>query len=124
MLLRRIRTFLLIDFTWIFFRSKNLTEALHIVKKIIFEFHGELLFSNKCFLLFENAQKLFNISISILILIIVDVMRYKNYNIHQLFFSQSIVFRWICYVSIVMAIIFMGYYGHADTSTQFIYFQF
>lgn len=104
-------TFVLITFTWIFFRSNNLGDAVIAVKKI-FQFQGPL-FTN-------NIDSIIYGSFFMIMLIICDVFQEKNSGKHPLLENSNKMIRYTSYMSIILVILLFGVFD----SSQFIYFQF
>lgn len=121
---QRIVTFLLIDFTWVFFRAETFRSAIYILYKIVKEFKLEWFLTAEYLNIFITSNKLITITLSLLFLLIIDYLRYKGTNLQNLFFSQQILFRWIAYFFFFILIIYWGAYGTDYEQTQFIYFQF
>lgn len=123
-LLRRTINFLVMTFTWVFFRADSLDMALGIVRNIFkgcnmwVIFDGTLL---KFGLLFTDWIILI---LGIIILFWFDVKHENGYHIRQMLYRQDIWFRWIIYVGITMAILLFGVYGPQFSATDFIYFQY
>ncbi|MDE7283190.1 MAG: MBOAT family protein [Lachnospiraceae bacterium] len=121
---QRIITFILIDFTWLFFRAPELTTALHILKKIVSDCRLAWLINFEFVSAFESDYVLMTVIIPLFIVIALDVIKYYGKDIKAAIFSQQIVFRWVIYTAIMFAILYWGLYGTEYEQTQFIYFQF
>ena len=57
-------------------------------------------------------------------LLVVDILREKSIDIKKWIMTQNVLFRWIVYYIIVIAIIIWGVYGQGYNANAFIYFQF
>lgn len=121
---QRIITFFLIDFTWLFFRASKFTTAVQILKKIVNDFRLEWFINFDFVSAFESAYTLMTVIFSLFIIVGLDVIKYYGKDIKATIFSQQIVFRWIIYAAIMLAILYWGFYGTGYEQTQFIYFQF
>ena len=62
--------------------------------------------------------------LGIIILMIVDYLKYKNKNVVELVLAQDWWFRAVIYVGLIMACMIFGCYGEMYDTQQFIYFQF
>ncbi len=122
--LKRVGTFMLIDFTWLFFRAKDCTTAIYMLKKIVVDFRAEWLINFGFTALFGSSYELLTVMIPLLIIVFLDGMKYYGVDVKKLIFDQQIVFRWIIYGMILLAILYWGRYGTGYEQTQFIYFQF
>lgn len=132
-------TYILVCFTWIFFRANTIKDSLYIIKNMfrnmhLYLFSQELTSIIKSSLLDVSLAVYFYcfvIVIGIVILLIVDAIRSSNKNNNKklddlLFSYNNKIIRWSCYVFMTVLIIFMfvvqnGIYGQTG---QFIYFQF
>ncbi len=121
---QRIITFILIDFTWLFFRATSLTTALHILKKIVSDFRLAWFVNFEFVSAFESSYVLMTVMVPLFIIIALDVIKYYGKDIKAAIFSQQIVFRWVIYATIMLAILYWSLYGTGYEQTQFIYFQF
>ena len=102
-------TFTLITFSWIFFRSENISQAVHYIKN---------LFTS----LFEKATIFPSISLVILIVFftVVEWMgREQQYALEQFGLKWKKWIRWLFYY--ILAILIFAFSGNAR---EFIYFQF
>jgi alginate O-acetyltransferase complex protein AlgI len=118
-LFQMITTFSLTVFTWIFFRAENLEHALKYVSKIF----SLSLFSYPCINLKDTS---IHISPKTLIFIILIFMllewigREGRYAISDLGLKRKRVLRWLLYISLILAIFYLGNFKE----NTFIYFQF
>ena len=116
-------TFILITFTWIFFRANTISDAVYIIKNIFagWENVSDLQY---LYVTFNNmGLKLFEIvilSIAILFLIFTEVISFK-YDIHKLLNKGPFIFRFVYYYILACFILMMGVFAGGG---QFIYFQF
>lgn len=62
--------------------------------------------------------------VALLILLVVDVCKYRGMNIIEWVCRQGIWLRWLIYFSGIFGIIIFGVYGPRFDASQFIYFQF
>lgn len=107
-LLQILITFILICFTWIFFRANNLSDAVLIVNRMFTE-KGALFIG-------QNAGFIYSI-IGVVILLSKDL--YDELNL-ELSFTNKIYFKYLWYTSLVLLILMIGVFD----GSQFIYFQF
>jgi D-alanyl-lipoteichoic acid acyltransferase DltB (MBOAT superfamily) len=114
--------FVLVDFSFIFFRANSFNDALYIIKNIFV--YNPWIFFDKSIYTLGLDEKDFNLAIiSIAILIIVDLLRSKP-DLSQKLSEQSIVFRWSLYFGALFAILIFGVYGSGYNAIKFLYFQF
>lgn len=121
---RGIITFSLTSFAWIFFRSKNLSDAYYIVGHLFTGFWGIFhLSSLKTMLPSYGVYSPLDTKVAIaavLALFLVDFYQRDGRALWLNFSSQPFWLRWGVYYALVLAIIFFGVFSQ----TQFIYFQF
>ena len=103
-----LSTFVLINFTWIFFRANNLQHAISIIKRI-FSTSGALFIGN-------NAVFIYSI-VGILILLLKDMYDERFIKVP---FAQHRTSTYAWYSSLVVLILLIGVFD----GSQFIYFQF
>lgn len=113
---RIVRTFVLVVIGYVLFRMPSLTETGHITRNMLsvvsFNDLGKLIVNNK----FQAAITL----AGIVILIVIDVFRYKKTDLDFYFRKMPLVFRWIVYFILIAVIILLGDFDAAS----FIYFGF
>ena len=117
-------TFALVDISWIFFRA-SFRQAISIIKIMAgmgtqnwFTWGNNL----KAMGLTANTRNL--LILSLLILTVVDVCKYKKIDVIEWICRQGLWLRWLIYYVAVFGILIFGVYGPGFDSSQFIYFQF
>lgn len=121
---QRLVTFVLICFTWLFFRAVNLEMAWDMVRKIGTDLQLHRLLSPKIFDVAQNAQTVVVLLLSVIVLMAVDGLRNRGLQVTDQVQAQMGVFRWTVYLGLLLVIICFGIYGSFYAQTQFIYFQF
>lgn len=123
-ILQMIITFILIDFAWIFFRAPSLADAVGYIGRMFSEFNPWILFDGSLYNL-GLSQTEFKVGIfAIIMLLFVDILHYKNFQIRKFLGEQQVWFRWCIYVGAVCILLIFGTYGSEYDASQFIYFQF
>ncbi len=117
-------TFILIDFSWIFFRADSIGQAFSIIKKMGSGLNLNALTGLNVFQIGLSFEQTAVVLLSILILLAVDVCRYHGMDLSQRFCKQEVWFQYVGYLVIIFAILLFGYYGPGFDASQFIYFQF
>jgi uncharacterized membrane protein (DUF2068 family) len=64
------------------------------------------------------------LAVAILILVVVDLLRYNHISVLAFVEKQELWFRWAVYLALVCMIVYMQVYSVTYESSQFIYFQF
>ena len=125
-LLQVIVTFILVDFSWLFFRAKSISDALKIVKSI---FH-----SNNFWVLVDH-ESLFKcgldrydfgvLIVSIAVLAFFDLLKVYRISItRDVLYKQDVWFRWSAYIAGFLFVLIFGVWGSKYVNTAFLYFQF
>ncbi len=124
-LLRIVSTFVLVAFAWIFFRADNIRVALHIIQRIFTRPTPWILFNGELFTLGLDRIEMNILVVSVLILGLVDYVRYKKkLTIDAFLMEQNLWFEWTALIGMILMIYIFGKYGPAFNAQQFIYFQF
>lgn len=109
-----IPTFILICFSWIFFRANNTQDALYIIKSIATNMGGLFIPNGD-----DVVAPIYSL-IAIFILLIVEAKKEYFNELFSLGKNKMTVIRWTYYSSIIFTILYIGVFD----SSQFIYFQF
>ena len=117
-------TFLLVDFTWVFFRADTLSDAIGILRQLFAGGYLSTLFDGGLYSLGLSRLD-FRLGIFfILVLLAVDVLHERNVRIRDWILRQALWFRWTIYLAAIFTILIFGFYGPNYDAAQFIYFQF
>lgn len=119
-LLRIVKTFILIDIAWIFFRADRISSAFFILKKSLDLDNIGLILNDGLYQLGLDTKNMNILLFSILILALVSYMKEKGKNLYSWLSSQNLVFRYAVYWGAVVLILF----SLDITGQEFIYFQF
>ncbi|MCR5532207.1 MAG: MBOAT family protein [Lachnospiraceae bacterium] len=123
-LFRILTTFILIDFSWIFFRAQGIKASIQIIKSIFRYYNPWVLFDGSMFNCGLDQKELRVLVIGIVLLLVVDFFKYKGVSIREVILRQDAWFRWLVFsVSIVFILVF-GMWGTGYEGEAFIYFQF
>lgn len=117
-------TFILVDFSWMFFRAENFSQVFGMLRQIKANFKGSRLFGYAVAELGLDSASLLALAIAFALLFFVDVCRYKGTDLNRLVLSQGAPFRYVVYATLLLMIMFFGIYGYEYAQTAFIYFQF
>ena len=119
-----LTTFLLVDFAWIFFRANSLKEALKMIKSIFTDWNPWILFDESLYKLGLDRKNFQFMIITIIILIIADIIKWKGHSVREWVYKQEIWFRWLFYLVSIFSILIFGIWGPQFSESAFIYFQF
>ncbi len=123
-LLSMMITFLLVDFSWIFFRAATLGDAITVLKQLFSSFNPWVLFDGTLYTLGLSQIDFWVGVLAILVILIVDVLHERKVHIRKWILEQNLVFRWVIYFVTLFTILIFGFYGPNYDAAQFIYFQF
>lgn len=120
--LKAVGTFVLIDFTWVFFRANTMADAMYVFRNMFSDL--SLLFTAGYFTqMMEKIAFYSNNGVAviwcILFMFAVELWEGKSTIADRINESKPFV-RWAFYYTVIILIIFFGYFGQS----QFIYFQF
>jgi D-alanyl-lipoteichoic acid acyltransferase DltB (MBOAT superfamily) len=107
-------TFVLICFSWIFFRANNVDEAFYILKTILSN-PGKLYIPGGA----DVVAPVFA-AIAIAILLVAEIKKEYFNKVFTISENKYAIVRWAFYSGIIFMILYMGVFN----SSQFIYFQF
>lgn len=121
---KMLTTFLLIDFTWIFFRADGARNALQIIKRMFSKWNPWVLFDGSLYELGLDAKDFGVLLIALLILLVAGICKYRKICVTKELEKQWLPIRWICYLAAIFFVLIYGIYGPAYDAGAFIYFQF
>lgn len=123
-LFHTIVTFVLITFSWLFFRAGGLEDALEILRHTISVNNWFILFDGSMYGLGVARNYMNVLLVSILVLFIVDHHKYQGKDVSDMLLRQGWWFRVTCIMLLIFTILLYGCYGELYDIQQFIYFQF
>lgn len=117
-------TFILVCFSWFFFRARSLSDAFYIVRNLFSGF-GNLftdmysqVFIEQSVFLGQGASRVWITASSIALLLLVDYLSKRPALASSIFWFRPV--RWTAYVALFWFLVFFGKFGER----QFIYFVF
>jgi len=108
-----LTTFVLVYFSWIFFRANNFNDAMLVIKKTL-DFSG----GNEINL-FRFPVDLYISIAGIILLLIIEIFE-EQIQIYQRLKALAAPFKWFILAAVILAVIILGVWDEAD----FLYFQF
>ena len=121
---RMIITYILIDFSWIFFRAQGFKPALRMIKSIITIHNWRVLFDGSLYTVGLDYKNFCVMLFCILILIFADFLKRKGLKISFVIGTQNALCRWLIIGISVSFILVFGIWGENYNAASFIYFQF
>ncbi len=127
--LKRLGTFILVDFAWLFFRASSMSGAVKMILHTLKNPGFGATVTQPIWGLMDpelgQEWRIFAIVACVLVLIVIEAMAAKRGKLETLFFQKPEWLRWIVYFALFFMIVALGVYGEGDYArTEFIYFQF
>ena len=119
-----VKTFLLVDFSWIFFRAAGIKESYIAIKNMFTYFNPEIFFDGSIISVWMSSTEMLFLAIAVIVLVWVDYMKYKGIDVLQKIMGQEFWFRVLVFNILVVVVFMLGIYGQDYDSSKFIYFQF
>jgi len=123
-LLRMITTFILIDLSWVFFRTNSFSASIIIIRSMLTAGNIWVLFDDSIFNLGLDQKNFFVLFLSVLLLVFADLMKRKGVCLRKVIGEQGLWFRWLVIFVGVLCILIFGIWGSGYNAENFIYFQF
>ena len=123
-LLKVCITFVLVDFSWIFFRANRLKDAMQIIKQMITIKNQWILFDGSLYKCGLSLSEFWLMIFAIMVLMFSDFCKHKEVVIRKIIMNQEGWFRYIFIAISIMIVMVFGKYGPTYNSANFIYFQF
>ena len=118
-------TYILVSFTWLFFRAESVSAAFEMVKNIFTKINPWVLYDQSLYKLGLDLTEVHILVVALVLLILVDCVRFfKGQTIEKFLNEQCLYFRWGVVFFLLFFIFIYGSYGIGYSAQQFIYFQF
>ena len=105
-----------------FFRANSLSDSYQIIYGLFNDINLGEFFKKETYLTGFKPNEFRVVSIAILLLFIFEHL-HRKLNVVKMLNNQATIFRWFCYLTIVLSIVVFGIYGDRNIQ-EFIYFQF
>lgn len=119
-----ITTFILVDFSWIFFRARHIREAFEIIKSMFTVHNPWILFDDSLYSCGLDEKNFRLMLTSIMILLFADICKVRGIKVREVIINQDYWVRWIVISVSITAILTFGVWGPHYNPANFIYFQF
>ena len=117
-------TFLLVDFSWIFFRASNFAQAKEIITSIFTASNPWVLFDTSLYSCGLDARNFGLLVVGLGLLALADLCKRRGHPLSKLLLSQDPWLRWILTAAAILALLVFGKWGPGFDQASFIYFQF
>jgi len=112
-------TFILVCFSWIFFRASNLADAVYIIKNLFTNSQYGFWHDFRGFFLHSEYEFVVML-VPLVAVVAAHFVEKRHHDLIDFFGTRSRVMRWSVYYFLLMAILLFGTFG----SREFIYFNF
>lgn len=123
-LLKQIATFIMIDFTWLFFRMNDIGKAVNAVSSMIYNVDPAIVFNGSLYGLGLGEAEFKFMLLMLVVLLFVDLQKKRNVCILGRIMEQGIWFQAMIFATLFWIVVMYGVYGNEYEASQFIYFQF
>ena len=123
-LLCALVTFILVDFSWIFFRASSAGTAVAIIQSMFTDHNPWILFDGSLYQCGLDDKNFRLMLYGIGILGFADFCKHRGVVIREVIARQDYWFRWIFIALAVTGILTFGIWGPNYNAANFIYFQF
>lgn len=119
-LFKTLCTFVMINFSWLFFRASTVSQSFTMMKNMVTTFNPWILWDQSLYMLGLDAKNVWMLFFGAVTLLVVEILQSKM-SIREQFAKQSIVFRYFVLYIAIFAILIFGIYGPGYDAAQFIY---
>ncbi len=118
-----LRTFGLLCISRILTKAPSLRDAFLMIKSLFTSFDLDLLFGleGKLFEYGIGQREMFVLFLALLVLLVVGILQENGMKIRETLEKQSIIYRWLIYFALIVAILIFGVYGPGYDAAAFIY---
>lgn len=120
MLVQGLKTFAIVCVGYILFRSDSMSAAAGMIGAI---FRIGTPVTTPLSMGLDSKDMIVAV-VGVLVLFIVDIFRYRKFDLRQWIGQQGLWLRWMIYLVAIFAVLIFGIYGPAYSASSFIYFQF
>lgn len=117
-------TFMLINFSWIFFRADRLKSALYIIRSIFTVHNPWILFDGSLYTCGLTQKTFSMLTHAIGFLLVADFLKLKNITARNVIARQDYWCQILVIALGITGILYFGVYGPGFDAANFIYFQF
>lgn len=113
-----IKTFILVTFAWIFFRSNTINDAIYVITNMFnISFAG---IKEQILSIGLDKYDLIVLFVSVISILVIEVLQYKK-GIYNKFKNLQLIPKLIICIILIFITIIFGSYGPGFDNSQFIY---
>lgn len=117
-------TFVLVDFSWIFFRTESIKQSIEVIQQIFIVRNPWILFDGSLYDVGLDEKNFQLMLFCIGILVFADIAKHYNIVLREILIKQDNLIRYIVITISIFFILIFGIYGPTYNKANFIYFQF
>lgn len=114
-LFQALRTIFFVTIGMTIFRAETFNQALSILSSI-FQFSSEPISA-----LSDGYANVILIIVFLMVIFVIDILKYFGVNILDKLNDQNLIFRYLVYLIVVIALLIFGIYGYGYNPSSFIY---
>ncbi len=118
--LRALKTFILVDIAWVFFRADSIKAAVHILRKSVAIDNINLILEGGLTQLGLDGRNIIALLLALLVLLVVSILKENGVDALECLTNRNILLRYLFYWILMTFIIF----SLNITGQEFIYYQF
>ena len=119
-----VLTFLLIDFSWIFFRAADFSQAVSVIRSIFTAANLFVLFDGSLYGCGLDRKNFLLMLLCIGLLLLADLCKRRGIVLRQVVIRQDWWCRYVLIAGAILALLVFGKWGPGFNQASFIYFQF
>lgn len=120
-----LTTFVLFDFTSIFFRANSARKALEVIRLMfVSDKNMGLLFDGSLYNCGLDEKNYWVMIFGIMLIAFADYLKHKGIKVREVIMRQDYPIRCIVYIGAILGILLFGKWGPVFDKAAFIYFQF
>ena len=116
-----IRTFILVDFAWLFFRAESLDSALIIIRRIFTESDVIRTLRDGLYTFGLAKKEVLVWLLGLLVVIVIDILHEKGIHVGEWLEKRNIILRWAFYLIFVCFMFGTMIYYYGYSASTFIY---
>lgn len=120
-LFSRLRTLFIMCIIWFFANAVSSRESISRIKDLFLEFNPWIFTDGSLYTLGLDYRDMFLLTLCFLLVLIIDILKEKGYELRVCIARQNLVFRWALYLGAIFFVLIFGLYGSGFDVSNFIY---
>ena len=123
-ILNIIGTYLLISFTWIFFRAPSIREGVRVIQAMFVNWSVKDLFSASIYDFALSSKNWYLLIVLLLLVLLIDCLQKRNIDIIKWILDHGFILQLVVAYSLIFGTVIFGMYGTDYQVSDFIYTNF